>query len=128
MKNFRSETTEIEIEHEEDCANNLFDSINNIEENIDTINNQGSNPVKNLITEEQHNRMAENRRKAEEKRRMKLVLGNTSDLTLTPSASTNENCGLKNISLSTTSSENILEEPSINTEMLDIDEFLENLP
>lgn len=125
MKKFRNETQETEIEAEEYNSNTMSGSVNNIEDEIDTIVHHCSDPiVQTMITKEQQNRMNENRRRAEEKRRSRLLIGDTSQPS-TGACSKDKECDVMQPELSF---ENNLVESTVGEEVLEIDEFLENLP
>lgn len=125
MKKFRDDISNTEIQHveEEDHANTQGDGVNNVNENVGVIMHQCLDPVvQTVISKEQQNRMDENRRKAEEKRRSRLVLENISQPST--NACKNNNCEIGE----EFSCDNNLTMPTIDVEMLDVDEFLENLP
>ena len=118
MKRFRMDIGGIELEKEDEpiTTNTLFDNTNT-PENIDpfeaimeTSLNLQQNPK---ITQDQQNRMAENKRKAEEKRASRLLL-NMSQSHSEPFIDNS----------STTSDMNVEKDE----EVLDIDMFLEKLP
>jgi hypothetical protein len=71
--------------------------------------------------------MAENKRKAEEKRKSRLML-NTSNLNDTCSNETSTILPELNATMDTVISETTAETDENNSEILDVDMFLENLP
>ncbi|XP_046438773.1 TIMELESS-interacting protein-like [Daphnia pulex] len=131
MKRFRMGMLDTEQEIEETLENTDAQFDNITERGTDVFSTVMSRPSQSLthISEDQQSRMAENKRKAEEKRKSRLML-NTSNLNDTCS---NESFTSKilpelNATVDTVISETTAETNENNSEILDIDMFLENLP
>nr|CAG4647290.1 EOG090X0AVC [Megafenestra aurita] len=143
MKRFRSNEEMEEPEPEakdtvdEDHANELFDRISKVSEITDIsrssmLDQSANSTAKSLVTSDQHSRMLENKRLAEEKRRSRLMglpsqplncseIIADCDIVQTPAAS-NENSSLTKPMFE----EKISTSEDAESEVIDIDTFLEN--
>jgi hypothetical protein len=119
--------TEQEIEETLVNTDAQFDNIT--ERGADVFSTVVSRPSQSVthISEDQQSRMAENKRKAEEKRKSRLML-NTSNLNDTCSNETSTILPELNATMDTVISETTAETDENNSEILDVDMFLENLP
>jgi hypothetical protein len=119
--------TEQEIEETLVNTDAQFDNIT--EREADVFSTVVSRPSQSAtgISEDQQSRMAENKRKAEEKRKSRLML-NTSNLNDTCSNETSKILPELNATMGTVISETTAETDENNSEILDVDMFLENLP
>nr|CAG4637250.1 EOG090X0AVC [Ceriodaphnia reticulata] len=76
LKRFRMEMTRTELETEDDInTNEFFNEIKKPDENdvFEAIMTNSSNVIAPAITEDQQNRMAENKQRAEEKRKSRML-------------------------------------------------------
>ncbi len=124
MKRFRMEMSRTESENEDDdtTTNELLDNTNKPPDNSDVFEAIMAKSVATpAITQQQQNRMAENKRRAEEKRKSRLLL-NTSQPSLEPSSM---ECSIADTEPEV---EGVALEPVEVEDILDVDMFLENLP
>ncbi len=131
MKRFRMGMLDTEQEIQETLVNTdaQFDNIS--ERQTDVFSSVVSLPLQSVthISEDQQSRMAENKRKAEEKRKSRLMQ-NTSNLndTCSNKSFTSKILSELNATMGTEISETTAETNENNSEILDVDMFLENLP
>ena len=131
MKRFRMDITgnESEKEDEDTTTNTLFDNTNiNRTENNDAFEAFMTNSL-NLqqtpkITQDQQNRMVENKRKAEEKRKSRML--NIAQSHLETHSIDDSTTVLSHANLSEL--DETLKSPENDNEILDVDTFLEHLP
>lgn len=138
MKRFRDETTEPqEEEHNQETEEvdntSLFDKI--YESTLDSTiqrNTSMANDESFTITQEQQNRMLENKRRAEEKRKSRQI---TNNVTTTIPSSNNDDTAIAEcpppIAIEEDSpkkSDPLPEDMDQETDLMGIDDFLENLP
>lgn len=129
MKKFRMEESEIEATAEENLINTdvQFDNImEQTTKECSTVFPQPSQSVlQTTVTEDQQLRMAENKKKAEEKRKSKLLQNSS----LCSDQCQNEKSSSEVFTNSEQTKDNrIAEMVEDSSELLDVDMFLENLP